>query len=145
MTDLSMAPQDPAGTQAQPTDLIPALRNGSVVALTVEQLMLGVSAALTQPADSVLGRLPNAGSGEVVPISPVTGLALQSGGLAATAEDHLGLNLLASLDLNMELVINSAGAPSRISFSTVLAFLQGLLGNSAAAGDDTAFLLLGIL
>jgi hypothetical protein len=140
MADLSTFPTDPVGTPAQPGDLIPALRAGQPVALTPAQLGLAITAALTETQNTLLGRGSNAGQGQVQPISLGAGVVLQGEQLAATAEDHLALELMAQVDLNMEIVVNSVGAPMRLPFSVLLAYLQQSLSTALglAFADDFA-------
>lgn len=119
MTDISSLPTDPLGTPAQGTELIPALRDGTPVALTPAQIILGLQTALGLPAGSLLGRSVT-GTGAPSSVAVGQGLTLAGASLVATAADHLSLPLLTLLDLAAELVVNSGAAPSRLPLSLLL-------------------------
>lgn len=111
------------GSPAQLTDEVVLLRNGQAFTITVAELLATFQAALTVSAGALLGRLGvTAGAPETVGLG--SGLGIGSGDLLATAADHLGLQLLTTMDVNAELVVNAGGVPARLPFALLRAFLS---------------------
>ena len=126
MPDLSTAPD---GVPVAPSDKIALLRGGQLYSVTIGELAATFQPALTLTAGQLLGRDSNA-PGVPQALAVGAGLSVAGEQLIANGEDHLGLNLLPWLDNQAELIVNSAGRPSRLPLS----MLRGAFPFSAGAG-----------
>lgn len=142
MTDLTTVAD---GAPARPSDQIMLIRGGQPVLVTIAELATTFQGAISLAHGTLLGRISNLPGGPQA-LTPGLGVAIAGTELLADGADHLSLNLLQTMDITAEMVVNSAGQPARLPFSALLAYLQistGILTfPSGALLDETGAMLL---
>jgi hypothetical protein len=124
------------GSPVLSTDRILLVRAGVALTVTVAELVASTfQAALSLEEATLLGRSSNSTGGPQA-IGVSTGLAIAEDVLVANGDDHAGLFLLSWMDQNAELIVNSAGVPSRLPFAFVGEYFQSSLGNVASVWLD---------
>lgn len=116
----------PAGAPIQEDDEVVIVRGDQTYTVTVAQLLTGLQATLAIAQGTVLGRAV-VGTGAPAALPLGSGVALSGGAVVANAADHLGLPVLGGMDANADLIANSAGAPVRLPWVLVQAFLKNQL------------------
>lgn len=123
----------PEGAPIQTTDEVLIVRGVQTYAVTVAQLLTGLQAVLSLSQNTLLGRSVS-GTGAPAALPLGAGVALSGGALVATATDHLALTELESMDAAADLIVNSAGAPRRLPWPLVQAFMKNQLAWLDGAG-----------
>ncbi|MCW8308857.1 collagen-like protein [Acidiphilium sp. PA] len=129
---MTTIPQLPTATTVGLTDLLPLSQDGTLYAASVDQITAGLQTEIVLPTGDVLGRA-SAGTGMPEALSLGAGLALAATTLQANGTDHLGFGLLGSFSTDAEVVVNAAGAPSRLPMS----LLRGLFSAGAGIALDS--------
>ena len=123
--------QLPAATSVGAGDLLPISQAGLVYSATVSQITASLQPVITVPSGALLGRISTgAGGPETVPLG--IGLALSSGALEATGEDHAGFPVQIALGLSEDVVINTASGPGLLPVTA----LRGLFSGGAGVSID---------
>ena len=106
--------QLPTATSVSVTDVLPVSQGGTTRGLSVGNLLSSTQPALSLASGSLLGRV-SATAGGPEPVGVGGGLALGSGLIMATGDDHTRLAISASLSPTDEVVVNSGGIAKRMA------------------------------
>jgi hypothetical protein len=126
-------PQLPVAAASGAQDEFPVSQGGITRSVTTADLLSGTQPAIELPSAALLGRV-SLGPGGPEPVTVSTGLAMANGGLAANGGDHAGFVLETALNLSDEVIVNSAGTPSRVP----MPLLRGLYSPGTNIGISNA-------
>lgn len=112
-------------------DLLPISQAGLLYSVTVSELTASLQPVINVPSGSLMGR-NSMGAGGPEAVAVGTGLALNSGTLAATGADHAAFPVLAALNLSDDFVVSSNGAPGLLPVTA----LQGLFSAGSGISID---------
>ena len=119
--------QLPGATAVTANDLLPVSQNGLTRGLTVSALLSSTQPALSLAPGALLGRA-SAGLGGPEAVTVGAGLALQTGSVVATGEDHATFQLATDLLASDEVVLNSGLVPKRLAATKLRALFSAGAG-----------------
>lgn len=125
--------QLPVANSVSASDVVPVSQGGTTRSLSIGNMLSSTQAAIALTPGKLLGRAsPTAGGPE--PLSVGIGLAVSSGMVSATGEDHTQLPAAGGLSAGDEVVVNSGGAAKRLPAT----MLRGLFSAGAGVTIDAA-------
>ena len=113
------------------TDQVLVLRGGQAYHVTFAELTAQLQIAIPLQAGTLAGR-STAGTGAPQQVGLGAGVAMAAGSLVANGNDHPGFRLLSTMDVQAELVVNSAGLPARLPFSVMRGYYPFSAGNGVS-------------
>jgi hypothetical protein len=115
MTTIAQLP--PVATVGS-SDLLPLTQAGLLYSVSVSQLTASLQPAISVPTGELLGR-QSAGAGAPESLTVGTGLALNSGNLAADGADHAGFPVQDTMSLTDHLVISTSASPGLLPVTAI--------------------------